>query len=500
MTALGIDIGGTGCKCVAFRADGRQLALHYLEYPNPSGNVNLNARTLRDCVFSVIEGCVKELEHPEDVVSITVSSFGESFVPVDQAGNPLTDIIMYFADSDSAVFTEKVAEIGGEKISDITRVLPDASYSLAKMLAAPEKTDKFLFVASYIVHALSGKAVCDVSLACRSLLYDVRQNCWSEELLEQTGISRERLPEVLPTGGKVGQILPEMAQKLGLPETTLVVMGSHDQIVNALGAGVTEVNDAVNPTGTCECIAPLFRDIPGRDFIAKNFACVPYLNSGCYVTYAYNISGGSAVRWFRDALAKHLKDQAKEENCSIYDILNRVCPTEPTNLIVLPFVQGMGGTPDISTSATASISGLTTSTTLPEIYRGLLEGLCFEMLYNLEAMEENGVIPRRLYACGGGARSRIWLQIKADVWNREIIPVETEETGAMGSAILGFAAVMGETDLLTMAKRFVRHGQPIRPNAARHACYVKQYQRYKRLRKFYLEEVYEDGIESLYRP
>ncbi len=490
MIALGIDIGGTGCKSVAFRDDGTQLALHYLEYPNPSGNVNLNALTLRDCVFSVILGCVRELEHPEEVVSVTVSSFGESFVPVDQAGNPLTDIIMYFADSESTAFTEKVAAIGAEKISEITRVLPDASYSLAKMLAAPEETDKFLFVASYIVHALSGKAVCDVSLACRSLLYDVKNNCWSEDLLKETGIAAEKLPEVLPTGGRVGPILPEMAEKLGLGRETIVVMGSHDQIVNALGSGVTEVDDAVNPTGTCECIAPLFREIPGKDFIEKNFACVPYLNSGCYVTYAYNISGGSAVRWFRDALAMHLKDQAKAENCSIYDILNRVCPKDPTSLIVLPFVQGMGGTPDISTSATASISGLTTATTLPEIYRGLLEGLCFEMRFNLEAMEENGVIPQRLYACGGGARSKVWLQLKADIWNREIIPVETEETGAMGSAILGFAAVTGERNVLRLAKQFVRQGQPIRPASANQAHYDQQYRRYKRLRQFYLEEVY----------
>ncbi len=490
MISLGIDIGGTGCKCVAFHQDGVQLALRYQEYPNSTGNPNLDPLTLRDCLRPVIAGCVQQLEDPAEVAAITVSSFGESFVPVDGAGEPLTDIIMYFADSESEAFHEKVAEIGPEKISGITRVLPDASYSLAKMLAAPEETDKFLFVASYIVYLLSGKAVCDVSLACRSLLYDVKQGCWSAELLEKSGIREDQLPTVLPTGAAVGPILPEMAKSLGVPEDTLIVMGSHDQIVNALGAGVTVLGDAVNVTGTCECIAPLFGEMPGEAFVRNNFACVPYLQQAGFVTYAYNISGGSAVRWFRDALAKHLGAQAAEEKCSIYDLLNRVCPAEPTGLLVLPFVQGMGGTPDISTSATAAISGLTTATTLPEIYRGLLEGLCYEMRYNLEMMERSGVSPNRLYACGGGARSDVWLQIKADVWGREIIPVQTEETGALGSAILGFAAVTGEPEVFALAKTFTRHSGPILPDAARHGYYTAQYQRYKKLRKFYLEEIF----------
>lgn len=490
MVSLGIDIGGTGCKCVAFRENGEQLALSYLEYPNPAGNGNIQATALRDAVFSVTAQCVKQLENPQEIVAITISSFGESFVPVDEAGCPLTDIILYFADSENGAFKRKIAQIGIADISEITRVLPDASYSLSKMLTAPGNTHMFLFVASYIVFLLTGKAVCDVSLACRTLLYDVRRGCWSEKLLAKTGIQAKQLPTVLPTGAEVGEILPEVAWILGLPDTVKVVMGSHDQIVNALGAGVAVAGEAVDTTGTCECITPLFRDMPGEEFIRNNFACVPYLQDSGFVTYAYNISGGAAVRWYRDALVKHLRSQAESEHCSIYDLLNCTCPADPTGLLIMPFVQGMGGTPDIAPNATASISGITAATTLPEIYRGLLEGLCYEMRYNLERMEEGGVFPQRLYACGGGARSKVWLQIKADVWGREIIPVETEETGALGSAILGFAAVTGEKDIFALAKKFTRHGTPVLPDAGRHAYYTVQYERYKRLRKFYLEEMY----------
>ena len=487
MISLGIDIGGTGCKCVAFRHDGKELALSYAEYPLTAGQVNLPPRALSDSVFQVIGQCVDQLENKNEVCAITVSSFGESFVAVDEDGKELTDILLYFGNSESAEFSELVEKIGQEKFMDIARILPDASYSLSKMLYTKKISEKpvwkFLFIAGYICWKLTGKACCDVSLACRSLLYDVKGRCWSDELLQKTGIDRDTLPEVLPTGGKVNVILPEIAEKLGLPANIQVVMGSHDQIVNALGAGVAKVGDAVDTTGTCECIEPLYGEIPeSLDFQRVNFACVPYLEDRGYVTYAYNISAGSVVRWYRDALAYHLKEDGR----SIYDILNDLCPGEPTNLMVLPFLQGMGGTPDVDVNATGLIAGLTTQTRLPDIYRAILEGVTFEMRYNQEKLNEAGVAFDRLFACGGGARSPAWLQIKADILGCPIIPVKSEETGAMGSAILGFAAVTGESPF-EIARSFWRYADPVEPDPENVEIYNRRYQLYKTLRAFYKE-------------
>ena len=487
MISLGIDIGGTGCKCVAFRHDGKELALSYAEYPLTAGQVNLPPQALSDSVFQVIGQCVDQLENKNEVCAITVSSFGESFVAVDEDGKELTDILLYFGNSESAEFSELVEKIGQEKFMDIARILPDASYSLSKMLYTKKISEKpvwkFLFIAGYICWKLTGKACCDVSLACRSLLYDVKGRCWSDELLQKTGIDRDTLPEVLPTGGKVNVILPEIAEKLGLPANIQVVMGSHDQIVNALGAGVAKVGDAVDTTGTCECIEPLYGEIPeSLDFQRVNFACVPYLEDRGYVTYAYNISAGSVVRWYRDALAYHLKEDGR----SIYDILNDLCPGEPTNLMVLPFLQGMGGTPDVDVNATGLIAGLTTQTRLPDIYRAILEGVTFEMRYNQEKLNEAGVAFDRLFACGGGARSPAWLQIKADILGCPIIPVKSEETGAMGSAILGFAAVTGESPF-EIARSFWRYADPVEPNPENVEIYNRRYQLYKTLRAFYKE-------------
>ena len=488
MISLGIDIGGTGCKCVAFSDAGVQLALSYEEYPLEAGTVNLPPEVLSASVFRVIRDCADKLENKNEIAAITVSSFGESFVAVDQDGNSLDDIRMYFGNSESAAFDALVEKVGQETFMEICRILPDSSYSLAKMLytleIAPRPVWKFLFVAGYVCYRLSGKAMTDVSLACRSLLYDVKQGCWSQKLLEASGISEDQLPEVVQPGTSLGQLLPAVAEQLHLPENAIVVIGTHDQIVNALGAGVQAVGDAVDTSGTCECITPLFRSIPADlAFQRDNFACVPYLENRGYVTYAYNISAGSVVRWYRDALGYHLKENGK----SIYDILNDTAPTQPTGLMVLPFLQGMGGTPDVDPNATGLIAGLTTQTRLPDIYRAILEGITFEMRYNMEKLEAGNVRIQRLLACGGGARSQVWLQIKADILGCEIIPVQVEETGAMGSAVFGFAAVTGESPF-TIAQNFWQYGSPICPNPEYQTIYNKKYQMYKVLRGMYMEQ------------
>ena len=487
MISFGVDIGGTGCKCVAFSDRGEQLALCYEEYPLAAGTVNLPPQILTDSVFRVIRGCADQLQDTDAIVAITISSFGESFVAIDHQGQALDDVRMYFANSESAAFDTVVRKVGPEKFMDICRILPDASYSLSKMLytleIAPRPVWKFLFIAGFLCYKLSGRAATDISLACRSLLYDVKQGCWSEELIEAAGIPRDTLPEVVSPGTALGSLLPEAARMLHLPEGVQVVIGTHDQIVNALGAGVETIGDAVDTSGTCECIEPLYPAIPDTlDFQRDNFACVPYLENRGYVTYAYNISAGSVVRWYRDALAYHLKEDGR----SIYDVLNETAPKKPTDLMVLPFLQGMGGTPDVDPYATGMIAGLTTQTRLPDIYRAILEGITFEMRYNQEKLRDAGITIHRLLACGGGARSKVWLQIKSDILGCDIIPVKAEETGAMGSAILGIAAVTGQKPL-EVGRKFWRYGDVIHPREENQKIYNRQYQLYRQLRAFYKE-------------
>jgi len=493
LISLGVDIGGTGAKCAAFHEDGRQLAVSYIEYPNPAGKTSLDPLVLSDTVLEVIARCAAVLPDRTQVAAVTVSSFGESFVALDAEGNPLSDIIMYYADTRNREFRDLIGRVGEDTFMRVTRTKPDSFYSLSKMLhtrgIVKKPVWKYLLISSYICWRLCGETVIDVSLACRTLLFDVNRQAWSDELLCAGGFDKNQLPEVLPAGSVAGKLQKDVAGRLGLPCGTRVVIGAHDQVVNALACGVAKPGDAADVSGTTESIAPLFREIPeGFDFQRCNYACVPYLDRRGYVTYAYNISGGAVVRWFRDNFASHLSQQAREAGVGIYDLLNRAAPGEPGELMVLPYLQGMGGTPVMMPKARGMIYGLSMDTGLADVYRAILEGLTFEMACNLESLAGFGIAPARLYACGGGARSKLWLQIKADVWNREIIPVLTEETGALGSAILGFAAVSGVKDVFALAKRFVRHGEPILPDPCRAGTYAEKLSQYKRLRGFVMQD------------
>ena len=489
MISLGVDIGGTGAKCVAFSEQGVQLGLAYSEYKVPAGTVNLPAKLLSDSVMEVIRNCTSQLDNPEEVAALTFSSFGESFVAIDEQGEPLDDIRMYFGNSESEDFDRLVARVGETEFMEVCRILPDASYSLSKMLytlkIAPRPVYKFLLISGYICYLLTGRAATDMALASRTLLFDPRAQKWSDKLLKASGIRLDQLPEVVPYGTSLGNILPYMAQKLGLPKTAQIVMGAHDQIANALGAGVVQVGDAVDTSGTTECITPLFAQVPENEaFQKENYATIPYLQGRGYVTYAYNISAGSVVRWYRDILGQSLNEEATAQGKSIYDLLNEAAPVKPTSLMVLPFLQGMGGTPDVDPYATGLIAGLTTQTRLPDLYRAVLEGITFEMRYNQEKLRENGIAFERLLACGGGAKSPVWLQIKADILGCEVVPVQTEETGAMGCAILGFAAITGE-DPFAIAEKLRKYGEPIIPVKENQSVYNKRYELYKQLRSFW---------------
>ena len=482
---LGLDIGSSGCKCVAFTLDGEELCSEYREYTHVPGMANLDPFALKEAAFSVIRGCASKLEDRRAVSAISISSFGESFVALDDKGEPLGDIVMYYVDASSSLFSGVVERAGADRLIEITRVMPETMYSLAKMLPIIQergKVWKFLQVMDYIAWSLSGETCTDYSLATRTLLFDLSKLAWSDEILDCAGIPKDALPTPVKSGSIVGSITPAAASELGLERSVSIVICAQDQIAGALGSGVLEEGDAVDGNGTVECITPLFTGLREPGFTLNNYVTIPYLTAGGYVTYAFNFTGGSLLKWYRAAFGSGLKGEA---GGSFYEHMNRNCPPAPSELVVIPHFQGAGGTPEIVREARGIIYGLDLKSDAYGIYRALLEGLSFEMKYNLEKLHSFGIDPRRFFAAGGGAKSKQWLQIKADIWGCEVLPVLTEEAGAQGTAIMAAAALHGE-DITAVAKRFVKYGAPVKPSGEHAETYEKKYELYKNLRSFSL--------------
>lgn len=492
MIFFGLDIGSTGCKCVAFTEDGEQLAAGYREYATRAGQSDLDARGVFGHVREVISECA---ENPAvkkgEIAAISVTSFGESFVPVDSDGRELTDIIMYTDKRGGDECEEIIRKVGRKKIMDTTCAKPDAMYSLPKIAwilrtnpGLREKVKKFLLVGDYICFSLCGEAKINYSLACRTMAFDVEKKAWSDELLAAAGIDASLMSEPVPCGSVVGEVGVRLAGELGLPAGVKVVISAHDQISSAIGAGVLDAGQAVDGTGSVECVTPVFDGIIRNEgFTEHNFVCIPHAaNPSLYATYAFNFSGGVLLKWFRDCFAGDLKREAASKGLSAYRMLDEMCPAEPSEVIVIPHFMGAGGTPDLVASAKGTITGMTMKTGLPDIYRATLEGLTFEMAYNIECLSECGIKINALRATGGGARSPIWLKIKADIFGIPVTPVKTEEAGAAGCAMLAAVALGKYGSLSEAAEKFVRLGEPYEPSGKFAPLYADKYGKFKAAR------------------
>jgi Sugar (pentulose and hexulose) kinases len=489
MVFLGLDIGSTGCKCAAFGINGTPIHVVYREYPVCAGYADIDADDLFCAAAGVIEGCAAMVGR-DNIAAIGVTSFGESTVAVDRSGNALSRFIMY-TDKRGADQTNRLIEKAGyNRIADITCVKPDAMYSLPKIMWTLDnmpnlraKVYKFLQVSDFICFRLTGEPTVSATLACRTMAYDIENGRWDASLLDAAGIDESLMPTVVPCGTAVGGVLPLIAARLGLRPGTVVVNASQDQIAASVGAGVLDAGQAVDGTGSVECITPVFSSIiHDPAFAAHNFVCVPHAENGKFATYAFNWAGGVLVKWFRDCFASHMKEEAKARGISVYRMLDEMCPDSTSDIIVIPHHMGAGGTPDTVSTAKGTITGMTMKTGLGDIYRAVLEGLTFEMLYNIEALSAFGIEISTLRATGGGSVSRLWLQIKADILGREITPLASDEAGAAGCAMMAAVAVGEFANLRQASEVFVHTSDTYRPNPAYGDFYREKYEKYKSAR------------------
>lgn len=489
MIFLGLDVGSTGCKCAAFRENGNMSAIAYREYKIEAGHADMDADAMFSCVSEVISECASKVEKNE-IKAIAVTSFGESTVAVDKNGKTLSRFIMY-TDKRGMPETESVInKIGYERIMYLTCEKPDPMYSLPKIMwtlnnipGVRENVYKFLQVSDFICFKLSGEAKVSATLACRTMAYNVEYKCWDNDLLAAGGISADLMPEVVPCGSIVGDVPSSVASSLGIPAGIKVINTSQDQVAAAVGAGVLDEGQAVDGTGSVECITPVFgKIIRNREFPNRNFVCVPHAEKDKYVTYAFNWAGGVLLKWFRDCFASYMKPEAKSRGVSVYRMLDELCPAELSDVIVIPHHMGAGGTPDMVPSAKGTFTGMTMKTTMPDIYRATMEGLTFEMMYNIESLADFSINISSLKATGGGASSPIWLQLKADILRREITPIKNDEAGTVGCAMMAGVAVGAYANLHEAAKVFVRFGETCYPNERIKDFYADKYNKYKQIR------------------
>jgi xylulokinase len=238
---------------------------------------------------------------------------------------------------------------------------------------------------------------------------------------------------------------------------------------------------AVDGTGTVECITPVFaNNIKREPLYEGSYAIVPFLNNQ-YVTYAFSFTGGALLKWYRDKLANMESDIARDKGGNPYNYFNsKVDTTKPSGLLILPHFSG-AATPYMDGESRGVIIGLTTDTTSIDIYQGLMEGVTYEMLLNMERLLESGIEIRTIRATGGGALSPIWLQMKADILNRPIVSLGAAQSGTLGCIMLAGVAC-GLYESIDEAEKILVHvNETYIPNLDKHEQYMSLYQKYKKI-------------------
>ncbi|MBR2465562.1 MAG: hypothetical protein IKB38_01335 [Clostridia bacterium] len=484
MNFLSIDVGTTLCKCQLFSESGEILEYLAEEYAflKMDGKNYVNVDEMKEKLFSMI----KSVGEKHEISSIAVSTLGESFVLLDKDENVLFYPMLY-TDPRGAKEAEYVSELlGADAVFRITGTVPHSMYSLSKLLMIKndypdiyEKAEHAMLMCDYVGFLLTGERVIDYSLAARTGAFDVNALCFSDEILSPLGIEKSLFSEPKRAGSTVAPLKKDVCERLGLRSVPTLVLGSHDQVCTTLGAGALDSGDAVDGLGTVECITVLFdkADADVRMGMA-GYPVVPFAKEGLFCTYMLNYSAGSSVNWIR----KNIMHGYSGEEEDFFAYMEKNMPSEPSGLLTLPYLGG-AATPYQDIDARGAVIGISTETTDAELYRSLLEGTAMEMRLNAEFVKDHGITLKSAVATGGGANSKSWIKIKADVQNIPIKVLRSSEGGLCGCAMLQATALGRARDLYEARDIFVKYAGNTLPDAARHASYEEQYQRYKKIYK-----------------
>jgi xylulokinase len=492
MSLLGIDVGTTGCKSIVLSVDGTLLAMAQREYdvarPQPGWAELDSAAVWRQIQDMIREVATKSAADP--ITALSVSSMGEALTPVSRDRAILGNCLLGF-DCRGAATTERLAKLDPVMFFERSGNLASPAYGGQKVLWLRDnrpdlfdRTYKFLSWADLVGYMLGGEPCTDFSLANRTLFFDVPRASWSRATLDYLGMPVEKLPDVAQAGTVVGTVSRQAADDLGLPPGVRIVLGAHDQCMSATGAGVMEPGQAAYGLGTYICITPAYDTIPPTaGMIGPQLNVEHHTIPGLYVSFYYNLTGGTVLKWFRDTFAQLEKREAQAAGRDVYDALLAEMPPEPTDLMVLPHFAPTGP-PYFDQRPYGLIAGVTLETSRGAFLKGLLEGVTYYFRHGLDLLSAAGIAITEFRATGGGARSDAWLQLTADVLGRPLTRPHVTEASAMGASILAGTGSGVYSSTAQAVRALVKTGRAFEPHPGRHRAYEASYAQYELLYPF----------------
>ncbi|MEM2876087.1 MAG: FGGY-family carbohydrate kinase, partial [Candidatus Bathyarchaeia archaeon] len=406
---------------------------------------------------------------------------------VDSRGKALRNAIIYM-DRRSVEQANQLRKYPGEEeIASIAqnRIAPGA-FSATSILWLKDNEPstyseawKFLHANGYLGLRLTGRPCMDWTNASFTLLFDLRKRSWSQRLCEGAGVDLDKLPEAAAPWSAIGEVTAEASDETGLPRGIPVAAGAADSASAALGVGCVEAGSAIDSTGASTVLGVCTPEPAFNPKVPIRCHAVPDL----WLYIAPCSTTGAALRWFRDNFSEREVLQARRLNVSPYHLLDlEASKSRPGSggLIFLPYLAGERA-PIWSPDVRGLLYGLTLEHRRADVIRSILEGCAYALRHNMEALEGAGVKVHSIVATGGGARSTLWRQIKADVTGKQIILTGVREAAAFGSSILAATAAGLYKDPAKASKDLVTVIERTMPNPALKEVYSNLFNTYKQL-------------------
>jgi len=471
---IGVDVSTTAAKAIVWDLQGRIISAERKSIPM----INLQSdwyEQSADDWWGALSGSLQTIcseTDPSRLTAICICSQRETFVPVNQHGNPIRNAILWMDERARDLLPVIESTFNLEQFHQITGKPLSGNLTVAKLLWLKENepdifehTSRFLDVAAYLNFKLTGKFVTGWGIADPTGLFDMSKNQWSLPIIDFLGLDQKQLPLAFSAGSIIGQVTSQAAQLCGLPEGLSVIAGLGDGQAAGLGANITQPGKTYLSLGTSVVTGTY-----AQNYITDRAFRTMYAGGGAFSLETVLLGGTFTLGWLREKFAIDTPLTDLENLC-------RTIPPGTEGLIVVPYWNSVMN-PYWDAAASGITIGWRSHHGPAHFYRAILEGIAFELRLHFESVEkalQHNI--EQIIAMGGGADSDLWCQIIADVSGRTIQRAHMTEATALGAGILASLGAGLFSDAAVAARNLTDDPKDnFIPNHEHHKVYSRLYE------------------------
>ncbi len=481
MKFLGIDVGTGGSRAIIIDENGKFFASATAEHQAFASPEIGWAEQLPDDWWRAVRSAIHKVllvVKADEIGAVSFSGQMHSSVFLDESDKVLRPALLWCDQRTEKQCAEITEKIGAERLIELVSNPAITGFTLPKLLWVREnepqiwaKVKSILLPKDYIRLKLSGDKASDVADSSGTLLFDVQNRRWSDEMLSAFEIDADLLPKVFESIEITGKVSAQGASETGLREGTLVVAGAGDNAAGAIGMGITNAGTVSATIGTSGVVFAV-TDAPKIDLKGR-IHTLCHAIPGRWHNTGVTLAAGLSLKWFRENFG-----EGKSYDDLVNDAANIVSGSD--GAIWLPYLMGER-TPHLDATARAAFVGLTASHTKAHLTRAVLEGVAFSLRDSFEIFKELGAEVSSIRLGGGGAKSPLWRQIQADVYNQTVETIEADEGAAFGAAILAGVGAGAWNSVDEACEKTIRVADKIAPNGESVEKLNRNYAAYKLL-------------------